>query len=297
MTKPLVPPYGPSLADWMRAVAAAVNYKTDIGTVTAPPARGDWSSINTAFTGDLGNPNAVFARSISGATTLGQPSTGYQNNPETAGSVSYLYNTSGWNQGTADNIGRTNCHSFWGKVDNYGLGDCSYITVSGFVQGARAGATNFLANPAISAINCAFTVGAHANYGNPFEVSIDLQAFDAAAIGYVSRITRNTGDTVNGLGAYTAGFRAQSEGTYPVDAMLSGAGPFKFGVDLVGASYPSAGVPSFSIAAIRTPSVTYAETAAASIPTPASGYQTLFIDTADHKLKRKDSSAAVTTIA
>jgi hypothetical protein len=43
--------------------------------------------------------------------------------------------------------------------------------------------------------------------------------------------------------------------------------------------------------------LTVPETAAASISTPASGYQTLFIDTADHKLKRKDSSGTVTTIA
>jgi hypothetical protein len=39
------------------------------------------------------------------------------------------------------------------------------------------------------------------------------------------------------------------------------------------------------------------EIAAASIGTPASGWQALFIDTADHKLKRKDHSGTVTTIA
>jgi hypothetical protein len=42
---------------------------------------------------------------------------------------------------------------------------------------------------------------------------------------------------------------------------------------------------------------TLTEVAAASIATPAAGTQTLFIDTADHKLKRKDSSGAVTVIA
>jgi hypothetical protein len=39
------------------------------------------------------------------------------------------------------------------------------------------------------------------------------------------------------------------------------------------------------------------EIAAASVATPAAGEQALFIDTADHKLKRKDSSGTVTIIA
>jgi hypothetical protein len=39
------------------------------------------------------------------------------------------------------------------------------------------------------------------------------------------------------------------------------------------------------------------ELAAASVLTPAAGQQTLFIDTADHKLKRKDSAGTVTIIA
>lgn len=43
--------------------------------------------------------------------------------------------------------------------------------------------------------------------------------------------------------------------------------------------------------------LTLTEIAAASVPTPGASTQTLFIDTADHKLKRKDSSGTVTIIA
>lgn len=43
--------------------------------------------------------------------------------------------------------------------------------------------------------------------------------------------------------------------------------------------------------------LTLTEIAAASVTIPSAGKQTLFIDTADHKFKRKDSSGAVTTIA
>lgn len=336
MGKPFVPPYSPSLPDWMRNVAIAVNYKTDVGTLTAAPARGDWNSINTAFTGDVGANYLTFGRTITGATTLGQPTTGYQNNPETAVISAYLYNSSGWNNGTADNIGRTNCHILWGKVDNYGQGDCSYLSVSGFVTGGRAGATSWLASPAVSAANVALTAGSHGVYLNPFETALDCGAFDAAAVGYVSNITRSTGDTVNGLGAFTAGYRAQAPGAYAVDAAFSASGLHKVGLDLTPTNFDTnkaaiamtagsriyfSAVSSDGFKATsygtdyiyRTASgmdivyggslafraaltgMTIPETG--TVPSPPTGYQTLYIDTADHKLKRKDSSGAVTIIA
>lgn len=46
-----------------------------------------------------------------------------------------------------------------------------------------------------------------------------------------------------------------------------------------------------------TTGITVPELAAASVANPPAGSQTLFIDTADHKLKRKDSSGTVTIIA
>ena len=43
--------------------------------------------------------------------------------------------------------------------------------------------------------------------------------------------------------------------------------------------------------------LTLTEIPVASVTTPSTGTQVLFIDTADHKLKRKDSSGTVTVIA
>ena len=53
----------------------------------------------------------------------------------------------------------------------------------------------------------------------------------------------------------------------------------------------------FNSQGVHTSAATITEQAAAAVPTPLSGTQTLFIDTADHKLKRKDSSGTVTIIA
>ena len=292
----MIPPYAPSLPDWMRQVATEINRKTDVTTISAAPARGNWDSILTAFTGDVGNPYRLFGRTLTG-DALGTLASGYRHNPETAVLAGYVFNESGHNEDTASNDGRTNGHWAYVKVDNQGQGDLSGITFEGFVDGGLPGASHFLANPAVVFVNGTATAGDHGLYLNPFEVDLQLNGKDAAAVGYVTNITRDTGDTVDGLGAYTSGFRAQSHGSYPVDSMLSGGGSFKYGVDLCEASYSGAGAPSFTIAAIRTPDVTYKERTAASVPNPAAGYQTLFIDSADNKLKRKNSAGTVTIIA
>lgn len=48
---------------------------------------------------------------------------------------------------------------------------------------------------------------------------------------------------------------------------------------------------------LMAPGLTVAEIAASSVATPAAGFQTIFLDSADHKLKRKDSSGTVTVLA
>lgn len=74
-------------------------------------------------------------------------------------------------------------------------------------------------------------------------------------------------------------------------------------VDQNGALFPvadnaySLGVAGARMSAVFSYGSNIAEVAAASVATPAAGTQTLFIDTADHKLKRKDSTGAVTVIA
>lgn len=321
----------------MRQVSGAVNYKTDIADINSAPVKGNFNDIKTAFQGDLGNVFMVTGRTINGTDTLGAPTVGYVNNPECSSVVGYVKNLSGHNEATASNAGRTSGHFGYLKLDNYGQGDLSGFTIFGFVASSRAGATSFLANPAISMVNGTFTAGAHGVYLNPFEVDLELQTYDAAAVGYVSRVTRNTGDTANGLGAVCGGFRGMSNGTYAADWCINAYGLHKAFIDgttvtltsdncfaamktgqrIYGNATSSDGLKATSygtdwierntsgwdhyfgsVRALRIGiGLTVPETAASSITSPASGYQVLFIDTADHKLKRKDSSGTVTTIA
>jgi hypothetical protein len=209
----------------------------------APSSFGSHNSIETAFNGDLSKSHFQVESRITGATTLGQPTTGYTYTPELYPHYTYLYNNSGWNQGTATNVGRTASCAYRTKVYQAGQGDAVAYNFSAFIDPAavKVGATSFLAMPAACGFNGDITCGAAGQYANPYETSIDLGGFDAAGVGYVVNIKRDTGDTVAGLGALTSGFRAQSTGTYPVDSMLSGSGSFKFGLDVTPVTFNNKG--------------------------------------------------------
>lgn len=199
---------------------------------TAPSSFGNHNFIDGAFDGDLSHSHFQVEHRITGAATLGTPTTGYTYTPEAYPHYTYLYNSSGHNEGTATNVGRTAAVANRTVVYQAGQGDAVAYNFAGYVQSVKAGATSFLASPAVCGFNGDITVGVDGGYANPYESSIDLGGKDAAAVGYVINIKRDVGDTGAGLGAYTSGFRAQSTGSYPLDSVVSGSGPFKNGLDL-----------------------------------------------------------------
>jgi hypothetical protein len=206
----------------------------------APSSTGNFNDVATAFNGDLSKVLIPIEHRILGTNTLGTPLSGYLYSRETSAVVLVSRNESGHNESTSTNDGRTAAVAIAGKIGNYGQGDHVFASIAGYVQGARAGATDFLANPAISMINGTFTAGAHGVFLNPFEVDLELFAYDAGAIGHVTNITRNTGDTGAGLGALTAGYRVQSKGTYAVDVGFSATGLFKAILDATAATLTTA---------------------------------------------------------
>lgn len=199
---------------------------------SVPTALGNWDSIETAFNGDLSKVLMAFEHRISGAATLGQPATGYRNNQEAGAILGYGRNTSGHNEALDGNDGRTLGHLLFLKADNYGQGDYAALTFSAVVAGARAGATSWLANPAAVFLNGTITAGSDGVYLNPSELDLQFNGKDAAGVGHVVNMNRTVGDTVPGLGAYAGGFRAQSTGSYAVDAGFVAGGLFKVGLDL-----------------------------------------------------------------
>jgi hypothetical protein len=197
---------------------------------SAPTSLGNWSSIATAFTGDLSHVLFPISHQITGASTLGQPTSGYQYTYEAYPFAGYLYNTSGWNNSTSGNSGRTAAVYDHVHLVQNGQGDMVAHNVSCIVVSTRSGATNYLANPACVGINGGFFAAAEGAFLNPQEWDFIDNGHDVAVVGINQNLkrTNNTG----ALGAWWTPFRTNSMGSVPSDVAFSAIGKWNFGLDL-----------------------------------------------------------------
>lgn len=199
-------------------------------------------SVDTAFNGNFTGSQFVVEHRITGAATLTQPTTGYVYSPWAYPYYTFLYNESGFNNSTTANVGRTAAVALRTRLYQHGQGDIVAHNCSGFGDTTRAGATNFLANPAIVCINGEFTAGAAGLYLNPLEFQLVDNGFDAAGIGNVLNLNRtvNTG----ALGVTWGGERVQSTGSKAIDFVLSATGPILTGLDFTQATFTAAQIGS-----------------------------------------------------
>ena len=196
----------------------------------APSSTGNSDSLLTAFNGDLSRCQFPVGHVIQGAATLTQPTTGYAYVNEVYPHYTYLSNTSGWNQSTSGNDGRTQACAYRTKVENYGQGDCVAYNGTAFVTGTRAGSTNFLANPAAGLFAGDMTAGADGVYLNPYETILNDSGYDVAAVGIVNNFVRT--NATGAKSVFWHGYRAQNQGTVTCDAVISATGLWVTGLDL-----------------------------------------------------------------
>ena len=212
-------------------ISALVGTSPWTQSVTAAPyPLGNYNSITTAFSGDISKIIFPTKYSISGASTLGTPTTGYQYTPEASPFYVYVNNTSGYNNSTSSNDGRTAATAFRTQIANYGQGDMVAYNASGFVTGTKTGSTNFLANPAASLFNGDLTAGQDGVYLNPYETYLTDNGFDVAGLGIVNNFYRTV--STGAKGVWWGGYRAQSVGTASLDNLISADGKFVVGLDL-----------------------------------------------------------------
>lgn len=195
----------------------------------APASLGNHDSVSTAFNGDLLKLQIAMEHRITGAATLGQPTTGYVYTPEAYAQYGFLYNESGHNQGTATNDGRTAACFHRVRVVNVGQGDCVAYNASAFVNATRSGSTDVLANPAASLFNGDMTAGQAGVYLNPGEFFLADNGVDAAAAGWVVNLERTV--ATGAKGAFWFGFRSQSVGSADVNSHFSAVGQCDVGLD------------------------------------------------------------------
>lgn len=243
----------------------------------APFPEGTHTSISTAFNGDISRVQLAMEHRITGATTLGQPTTGYRYVPEAYPVYGWLYNTSGHNQGTADNDGRTAAVFSRVRVYNAGQGDAVAYNASAFVIGAKAGATSVLANPAAVLFNGETIAGADGVYLNPVEINTQGGVYDVAAANFVANQFRDV-DT-GALGAFWYGYRSQSKGAAKIDAHFSLYGGAKIGIDFTGLTSNTSGTWAYGAMALKADQRIYLNAVAGSPdPSYASSLGTTWIE-------------------
>ena len=196
----------------------------------APSTTVNDDSVVTAFNGDWSHNFFNLEHRISGATTLGQPTTGYLYRNEAYPFYMYLYNASGHNQSTSGNVGRTAACGLRVKADQYGQGDVVAYNATANVFSTKTGTTDFLANPAAVLFNGTCSIFATGGYANPGEFDINDNGYDAAAIGWVINCTRTV--KTGAKNAFWSGIRIQSIGSQQIDTAFTAVGPVDIGLDL-----------------------------------------------------------------
>lgn len=207
----------------------------------APSSLGSESGgVEQAFNGDWSKGQFPVEHRITGAATLGQPTSGYLYTPEAYPHYTYLYNESGHNNATASNTGRTAAVGYRTQVYQAGQGDAVAYNASVFVIGTKVGSTSFLANGAGVVVNGDLTAGVNGAFLNAGEFYLDDQAvYDAAGIGWVVNLDRSI--VTGAKSVWWAGYRAQSVGSEEIDVAFSAIGPMNIGLDFTFATFPSSG--------------------------------------------------------
>lgn len=216
------------------SVKSAANSEKQVSISSAPSFT--FTDISHIFNGDYSKSTLPLQYTVTGTSTLGQPTTGYFTNMATAPYLTLVNNFgSGWNQSTSTNTGRTGYFTYNSYLNHVGQGDmASYYSWCGIFT-ARAGATSFLANPA-----CAVVSGnANAGIDGAFlqgigDINFNDNGYDAAAVAD-SRLYNRTVNTA-ALGQIWLGYRSQSQGTKAVDVAVSLSGKHIVGMDTVTAT-------------------------------------------------------------
>jgi len=212
--------------------------KTSDGNLRAPivsqisvrPNVGNWGAVTTAFNGNLSHVPYAIEQRITGTATLGQPTTGWSLTQEVAAIALYGYNASGWNNSLSSNVGRTGAGVIYLDVGQNGQGDYTGITCYGLVSSSLAGATSYLASPAVECMGGELFGGAAGSYIEYLgDMDIADNGFDIAAVGEVFGLART--NATGNLGANWVGSIINSVGTVPINQFQSLGGPSVIGVN------------------------------------------------------------------
>jgi hypothetical protein len=198
---------------------------------TARASLGNWASDQTSWTGDLSGIGIPHEHIVTGAATLGQPTSGYTQIIEASGAVEATYNTSGYNFSLSGNGGRTGLAGRYMIANQYGQGDLTAMQCGGVVASAKAGATSYLSSPALECLAGGLFGGANGAYIEWLgDMNITDNGYDIAAVGAVWNLNRS--NATGGIGANWIGTRINGGGTKPIDIAHQVSGNVVVGLDM-----------------------------------------------------------------
>jgi hypothetical protein len=223
--------------------------------ISAPPASSGFinEGVVTAFNGDLSKVQIAMEHRITGATTLGQPASDYVEVAEAAPFSMWLYNESGWNQSLATSAGgRTGVANMHLRAYQAGQGDVMCLNLGAVAASTKAGATGFLANPAVGLINGGMNAVVDGANMAGLEFFVIDNGFDVTGSGIIVQTARD--EDTGALGTTWNGVRLQNIGSKAIDVgfMLTNSGSgygAQVGLDLSSANFP-AGATAWNQAAI-----------------------------------------------
>lgn len=223
---------------YITSVESSVNEKqsSNLSIIKATPTRASLDTfIFSAFDGDTSHIAYPCQTRITGATTLGQPATGYQDNPYV--SCAYLVlnigSTTGWNQFTDHSDGRTNASAIMGRVIHQGMGDGGLLYAKITVSGAKPSATTWLANPAGFIVGGQVAAGADGVYLEPIgDIDCKDLGFDVSCMSMVLNSSRTNATAA--LNQAWSAIRLQdgNGATKAIDSKISLQGLTRIGIDL-----------------------------------------------------------------
>jgi hypothetical protein len=169
---------------------------------------------------------------VTGAGTLGTPSTGYLRIQEASGDILRVLNTSGNNTSTSSNDGRTALSGHFTGIFQSGQGDFVGNFVSGTVGSAKSGATSFLASPEVGGFGASLTATIAGTYMEGVgDISLNDNGHDVAGVGL--SLVMNRTAALEAIGAYWDAIQIQGgASTAPIDAFFRASKSATIGFDL-----------------------------------------------------------------
>ena len=230
-------PAGDTISPTIIVPGSASNSQV-IRSITSAPTYTFPEALSTEFQGDFSGTILPWKMTVTGTATAGQPTTGYKWSPALSGFPSHYVFSSGWNQATNSNDGRTGVAAYRTMVQQNGNGDAGAYYGNCSIGGSgKAGATHWLAQPACVILNGDLSTSLDHSYLNQFEFNLTDNGHDISAIGTVENFYR-TNNTAS-QGEVWFGDRFQSNGTKAINAGWSATGLVNVGLDTVTATADS----------------------------------------------------------